>query len=185
MKILDKAIAISLCAAMGLSLTACAKSYDGTYRASYDMTDMLEESMGGMDLDGTLEVDFILTLEKGEYEIEIDAEKFADDYAEFMSANGDSIIADAFGTDDPDELAEYAELLGYGSYDEMKEDMFSASEISADDMEYDETGKYTVSGDKITFDGGDAEGEIKDGNIVVELEDDEFGEIELNFELEK
>ena len=93
MKILNKASALSLCAAMGLALTACGKSYDGTYKATYDCTDIFADSMGmDADLEGTIEVDFILTLEKGEYKVEVDSEKLEEDFTEYMSNNMDAML---------------------------------------------------------------------------------------------
>lgn len=194
MKILNKAIALSLCAAMGLALTACGKNYDGTYRATLDCTDILSESMDGMSLEGTLEADFILTMEKGEYTIELDTDKFEEDLTEFMTNNMDSILKEAFGTDDEAELDEYATYMGYADYAEMKEGFLDEmmSSFSEEDFELDESGKYTVAGDTIKFDSDtsdDFDGEVKDGKITVQLEDEDgvFGgeEVELVFEAEK
>ena len=194
MKILNKAIALSLCAAMGLALTACGKNYDGTYRATLDCTDILSESMDGMALDGTLEAEFILTMEKGEYTIELDTDKFQEDLEEFMTNNMDSILKDAFGTDDEAELDEYATYMGYADFAEMKDGFLEEmiSSLSEEDFEIDESGKYTVAGDTIKFDSDtsdDFDGEVKDGKIIVELEDEDgvFGgeEVELEFEAEK
>ena len=194
MKILNKAIALSLCAAMGLALTACGKNYDGTYKATLDCTDIMSDAMDGIELDGTIEADFILTMEKGEYTIEIDAEKFESDMNDFISANIDNILIASFGTDDMDTLNEYATYMGYADYEEMKAGFLDEvmSSFSADDFELDESGKYSVVGDTIKFDSDssdDFDGTVKDGKITVELEDEDgvFGgeEVELVFEAEK
>lgn len=192
MKILNKVIALSLCGAMGLALTACAKNYDGTYKASLDCTDIFSDAMG-MELEGTLEAEFILTMEKGEYTIEIDADKFQTDMTDFISSNIDTIIVGLFGTDDEAELDEYATYMGYADAAEMKQGLVDEmmGDISADDFEIGESGKYTVAGDTIKFDSetsDDFDGTVNDGKISIELADDEGifgGDVELVFEAEK
>ena len=194
MKILNKAIALSLCAAMGLAVSACGlgKNYDGTYKATYDCTEIFADSMGmDVDLEGTLEVDFILTLEKGEYKMTVDSDKFEEDFTEYMTNNIDAMLKSAFGTDDEDEIAEYASYLGYEDYDDMKQGMLDDLMTSIDFEDLDDAsdeGKYSVKGDTIVFDsddGDDTEGTIKDDTITIEWEDDDFGDMELEFELEK
>lgn len=194
MKILNKAIALSLCAVMGLALTACAKNYDGTYRATLDCTDIMSDAMDGMELEGTIEADFILTMEKGEYTIEIDTDKFETDMNDFITANIDNILIASFGTDDMDTLNEYATYMGYADYEEMKAGFIEEvmGSFSSEDFELDESGKYSVVGDTIKFDSDtsdDFDGSVKDGKISVALEDEDgvFGgeEVELVFEADK
>lgn len=193
MKIFNKVIALSVCAAMGLALTACAKNYDGTYRATLDCTDIMADAMEGIELEGTIEADFILTMEKGEYTIEIDGDKFETDMNAFIESNIDNILIASFGTDDLDTLNEYATYMGYADYEEMKAGFMEEvmGSFSADDMAIDESGKYSVVGDTIKFDSDtsdDFDGTVKDGKISVALEDDSvFGgeEVELVFEADK
>lgn len=195
MKILNKAIALALCATMGVAVSACGlgKSYDGTYKATYDCTDIFTDSMGmDADLEGTIEVEFILTLEKGEYEMTINSDKFEEDFTTYMSNNMDAILKAAFGTDDEDEIAEYAVYMGYEDYDSLKAGMLEEMMASVDFDDLDEAsdeGKYTVKGDTIVFEssegGDDTEGTVKDDTITIEWEDEDFGDMELNFELEK
>ena len=193
MKIFNKVIALSVCAAMGLALTACGKNYDGTYRATLDCTDIMADAMEGIELEGTIEADFILTMEKGEYTIEIDGDKFETDMNAFIESNIDNILIASFGTDDLDTLNEYATYMGYADYEEMKAGFMEEvmGSFSADDMAIDESGKYSVVGDTIKFDSDtsdDFDGTVKDGKISVALEDDSvFGgeEVELVFEADK
>ena len=154
MKILNKAIALSVCAAMGLALTACAKNYDGTYRATLDCTDIMSNAMDGMELEGTIEADFILTMEKGEYSIEIDADKFETDMNDFINANIDNILIASFGTDDMDTLNEYATYMGYADYEEMKAGFVEEvmGSFSAEDFELDESGIEKPEPGQLLFD---------------------------------
>ena len=193
MKILNKAIALTLCAAAGLSLTACGKSYDGTYKATYDCSDVFADALGGVELDGELNVEFTLTLEKGEYELELDGDTFQANAEEYFSNNMDTIMLASFGASDISEIEDYATMLGYADYDEMKADMLDMmmAEFDSDEMNVTDSGKYTVKGDVIEFDSDDNEdfdGEVNDGKItlVMEDEDDIFGgDVELVFEAEK
>ena len=117
MKILDKVIAITLCASMALALTACGKDYNGTYRAKLDCTELFSNGFSegaGMDvtLEGDLEAEFILKMINGEYWLELDADKFEDDMTEYISSNMDNILLALFETDDMSELEEYASYMG-------------------------------------------------------------------------
>ena len=192
-----KAITIGIIAGIACFLVAGivfkAKDYDGTYRATLDCTDIFTDSMGmDADLEGTIEVEFILTLEKGEYEMTINSDKFEEDFTTYMSNNMDAILKAAFGTDDEDEIAEYAVYMGYEDYDSLKAGMLDEMMASVDFDDLDEAsdeGKYSVKGDTIVFEssegGDDTEGTVKDDTITIEWEDEDFGDMELNFELEK
>ena len=192
MKILNKAVAVTICATMGLALTACGKNYDGKYVATYDCAEIFAQSTGtDIDFEGSMVVDFVLELEDGEYEIDIDPDKFEESLEGFVTENIDVILQYFMGTDDPEELEEYATYLGYSNYDELAEafvDEFM-SEVDIDDFSLDETGKFVVFGSEIKFDsdsGDDFVGDIKDGEITIEMEGDEdlFGSdtVELVFE---
>ncbi len=193
MKNFNKVIALSLCAALGLSLTACKKSYDGTYKATVDITDQVEEEAGlDYDLTGTLEVEFTLTMEKGEYTIEMNSDKFKEDMESFYDANMDTILMESFGTDDISEIEQYAQYMGYEDYDALKADMLETamSSFDDDDVVYEDNGTYTVSGDTIKFDSednDDFDGEVDGKEITIEVEDDDgmFGDdLTLVFEIE-
>jgi hypothetical protein len=193
MKNFNKVIALSLCAALGLSLTACKKSYDGTYKATVDITEQVEEGAGlDYDLTGSLEVEVTLTMEKGEYTIEMNSDKFKEDMETFYSDNMDTILMESFGTDDVSEIEEYAQYMGYEDYDALKADMLETamSSFDDDDIVFEDNGTYTVSGDTIKFDSednDDFDGEVDGKEITIEVEDDDamFGDdLTLVFEIE-
>ncbi len=163
---------------------------EGKYTATYDCSDVFADALGGIELDGELNVEFNLTLEKGKYELELDGDSFRANAEEYFTNNMDAILKASFDTDDEELLAEYATMLGYDDYDAMKADMFDMimSEFDSDEISITDSGKYTVKGDVIEFDSDDSDdfdGEVKDGKIilVVEDEDDIFGyDLELVFE---
>ncbi len=183
MKILNRIIAIALCAATGFSLTACGKNYDGTYRATTDVTDVFVDGFNkgaGMEiaLEGELDADFILTLENGKYEMTLDTDKLEEDLDAYMTNNIDTILKTIIGIEDEDELNELVTYMGYADYSEMKDEMLNeiTSSYSADDLDFSDSGKYTVSGDTIKFISDDVEaytGDVKDGNITIEMEDED------------
>ena len=164
---------------------------EGKYTASFDCSDAFVEGMGvDVDLEGNLDAEFELKLEKGEYELVLDGDSFKANCEEYLSNNMDAILKAAFGTDDEAELAEYATYLGYADYDEMKAGMLEETMSSFDSEELDvsDSGKYTVKGDVINFDSEDNEdfdGEVTDGKITIVMEDEDGifgGDVELKFE---
>ena len=158
----------------------------GDYVGSYDLTDIMNESLVGstgvdMDLQGTVAMEFNLSLaDDGTFVFSYDAAALYSSLMDYLNSNLDAIFMTAFGVSSVEELETYSELLGYDSYDEMKTDLGDqiAESISAEDLEsVDITGTYTVEGNEITLIADDPEdgtiptsGTIEDGNIVIEIE---------------
>ena len=158
----------------------------GDYVGSYDLTDIMNESLVGstgvdMDLQGTVAMDFYLSLaDDGTFVFSYDAAALYSSLMDYLNSNLDAIFMTAFGVSSVEELETYSELLGYDSYDEMKTDLGDqiAESISAEDLEsVDITGTYTVEGNEITLIADDPDdgtiptsGTIEDGNIVIEIE---------------
>ena len=170
------------------------RSYDlpvtnlaGDYVAVYDLTDVLSESLAAAgipeeDMTGSIEMVFMLSLyEDGTFDFFFSGEDLYNSLMDYITNNMDALLKSAFGTDDEDELIAYAELLGYDSYEAMKQDLCdqiaeSVAEDSIDDIS--ESGTYTVDGNEITLEvDSDAYavpsvGTIEDGNIIMNVQTD-------------
>ena len=170
------------------------RSYDlplnnlvGDYAAVYDLTDVMADTLAAAgipedNMTGSIEMVFYLTLnEDGTFTFSFSGQDLYDSLMNYITDNMDSLLKSAFGTDDESELVAYAELLGYGSYDDMKQDLVDqfAVSIAEDSLEeMYETGTYTVEGNEITLDldSGDyavpSVGTIENGNIIINIETD-------------
>jgi len=200
MKKLTKLTSVILCGAFAFGLCGCgANKYDGEYKATYDFSELLIDELGefyefdSSEEANTVDVDFYLTLEEGEFSIVLDGDSFKDSLTTFMDANLDNILLAAFGVDTMEEMESMLTLAGYDDYDSFREEMLSTIVDSCDDVDFDEyetEGEFTVNKDGTidfeTDDGDEIEAEIDDDTIIFDLEVDEatFGSdsIELVFE---
>ena len=181
------------------------RSYDlpvcdivGDYVAVYDLTELLGSELAdalGDDttLTGTIEATFMLSIyDDGSFYFTLDSESLKSDLTDYISNNMDALFMTAFGATSVDELEDYAQLLGYDSYDALKADLGDQIEESMTDNSIDNvevTGTYTVEGNQITLD-SDEDGSlsttmtIENGNIVadVDMSDSGIGSIQLVFE---
>ena len=152
---------------------------DGTWKCEYDLTEILEGSFdSGVDLEGSVVMDFTLVMDDGEYDIEMDGDQFALDFTAFIENNLDTLLFEAFGTTDPDELNEYADILGYEDYDAMMDDWkaIMLESVEEEDFNITDSGTYSIDGSTITFDsdkGDDFDGEFKDGKISFSYADED------------
>lgn len=176
MKKFTKTVAVVAAVSMlGASVTACSKgskkSYDseeGTYVAKVDMTDYLEDMLG-MDLDGSVEVEYYLELEDGEGTLSADADAYKEAMTDIIEDNLDSIVeeltgmtiedaADASGMSE-DELRDYfMESFTSGMDESDMEDMKTEITYELDD----DTIIITTDKDE------EIEGEYKGDSIVIE-----------------
>ena len=151
---------------------------DGTWEAEFDLTGILENSFDSDDvLDGEIYMYFTLNMDDGDYEISLDSDKFTSDFTSFIENNIDNLMYEALGTSDPDELEEYAVLLGYDDYQALVDDMLSSMMETAftEDFEVSDNGTYTIDGTTITFDsdnGDPFDGEYDDGKILLSIDDE-------------
>ena len=152
---------------------------DGTWKCQYDLTEVLEDRFDSdVDFDGSVVMDFTLVMDDGKFDIEMDGEKFGTDFTAFIENNLDTLMYDALGTSDPDELDEFADILGYDDYQAMVDDMLDMMLESVEEEDFDitDSGTYSIDGSTITFDsdsGDDFDAEFKDGKISFSYSDED------------
>ena len=167
------------------------RSYDlpvcdiaGDYVAVYDLTELLETELAdalgdASGLTGTIEAEFTLTInDDGTFHFTLDSESLKDNLTSYISNNMDALFMSAFGATSVEELEEYAQLLGYDDYADLKDDLSGQIEDSLADETVDDidvTGTYTVEGNQITMT-SDESGSvpttmtIENGNIVADVD---------------
>ena len=152
---------------------------DGTWVCDYDLTELFEGSFGdGFTLDGSVIMHITLIMDDGEFEISMDGDQFASDFTAFIETNVGAIMNEALGTSDPDELEEYAVMLGYDSYQDMVDGMLDMmlESVNEEDFGISDSGTYVIEGSDITFDsdkGDGFDGEFKDGKISFSYADED------------
>lgn len=194
---LSKITALVLCACVSFSFMGCTKNYDGDYVATYDFTDefnkSLDDSIGDGTTDnftGSVEFEFNLTLDDGEYTIELSEDSVKDSIASYMNENIDELLMSMSGATSVDDLETVAVNFGFDSYDDLRDNMLSSISDSFENQDFsaNDEGEFDIKKDTIEFtsdDSDDFEGTIEDDIISVSLplNDDSLGidELELEF----
>ena len=152
---------------------------DGTWVCDYDLTELFEGSFGdGFTLDGSVIMHITLIMDDGEFEISMDGDQFAADFTAFIETNVGAIMNEALGTSDPDELEEYAVMLGYDSYQDLVDGMLDMmlESVEEEDFEISDSGTYEIDGSTIMFDSDKGDGfdaEFEDGKISFTYPDED------------
>lgn len=168
-------------------LSACGqKDISGTYRASYNMLDMINDQLEstGLKMETDVNAEFVLTLNADKTFIyDIDSEAFQASLTKAMEADGASMITQMLSAEgiSEDMFDWVAQASGYETFDAFRDDILK--EITSgmgDDMlaEIEEAvhfeGTYELNGDTLTLSGEDEvldQGTLQeDGSIVVDSE---------------